>query len=79
MFIIYPFLLKAECTSINIHKERQWCNFVYSMHNVHININSYLQHLFNAQYLAYAEQCFYIGFALNMAINMTISSIYSNK
>ena len=55
------------------------------MHTIHIIINLYLQHLFNAQYLASqfnnmfckgaatAAQCFYVGFALNMAINMTIS------
>ena len=71
---------KAQCTGINIHKERQLCNFVYSMHNIHINIHSYLQHLFNARYLASqfnnmfcrgaatATQWFCIGFALSIHI-----------
>ena len=59
-------------------------HFIDSMRNIHININSYLQHLFNAQYVASqfnsmfyreaatAAPCFYTGFVLNMAINIRL-------
>ena len=52
------------------------------MQNIYININSYLKHIFNAQYLASqfinmfctgtdtAEQCFRTGFVSKMAVNI---------
>ena len=52
------------------------------MHNIHMNINSYLQHLFNLYLLSSTMFCrvlllqhnvFYKGFDLNMVINMNIN------
>ena len=67
-------------------QKRQLCNFIYSMHNIHINMDSYLQHLFNARYLAShfnnmlcrgtttsSRMFLHIDFALNIAINRAIS------